>query len=139
MGSSKSHQLTRKGKVHGHFVRWNRFRQERLGPPSSGSAPAGGATRPFVDVQSVLRRTATFTVARLLNLKEQLIDQKPLLTNWEVLVEGLEACRLDAKARVEERTRLGQKPALGRKLVLEPFASDCVVQFCPDRCVQAWK
>src|ERR1039457_1714951 len=43
----------------------------------SGSAPDGrGATRPFVDVQSVLCRTATFTVARLLNLKELLIDQQ---------------------------------------------------------------
>ena len=45
---------------------------------------------PFVDVQSVLCRTATFTVARLLNPKELLIDPKPLLTNWEVLVEGLD-------------------------------------------------
>ena len=40
-------------------------------------------------MQSVLCRTATFTVARLLNLKELLIDHRPLLTRREVLVEGL--------------------------------------------------
>src|ERR1039457_6739755 len=91
----------------------------------SGSAPDGrGATRPFVDVQSVLCRTATFTVARLLNLKELLIDQQAAIDKTGSPCRGVRHHARLALAKPardvpeKQRTQNGECQAAGLKWTL---------------------